>query len=560
MKLFKKIAVAGIGLAMAMGGLCLAGAETKSASAAVNATPVYQSGTPDWGNTTYGCGNKILNNVTWYITNYGGFTNGIGWNTAKQKQTSAVFGPLGSISETSKIGLYQVGSDFANAAKISVSISNYDLVTGNYYIYTSVDAGVTWTQQVKEVLESSTSLIEFNNGSKIGDNVRFAFGFGTSKTTKTRIKIDNIAVFEEVEAKEIESIVISDLSVYVGESKTLSLLADPAGSELPDDLVYEIEDEEVASVDTNGTVTGLKSGSTTVTVSSASKTLSATATITVNAYPFSGVEVGKSYALITKTVSNSIEFTGISSTSTPYGTCAAFTTTPSFTKPLTVVDGLRPGTVAFEFDGKYLSWTTGNSLTSSASVDINSSWVVTLTSGVYKVVNLSTYSLASDNQRVLCGNVNADPQRFATYAYSAKQSDVQFIEAPSAEDEAAALTFAQDFKAALATICADEEANNSTALSAVWADWKADFEALSAGAKECFNTSDDATIAGARSLYAHVVGRYSLATWEGATPVASAAPFGAIMNNNANIMLIAVIALVSIAGVALILKKKASAK
>ena len=85
--------------------------------------------------------------------------------------------------------------------------------------------------------------------------------------------------------------------------------------------------------------------------------------------------------------------------------------------------------------------------------------------------------------------------------------------------------FAQKFNAAMATPCADEDANNATAVSAIWGTWKTNFENLTEGAKEEFGTSNDTDVVQARSLYLHCVSRYGLAAWDDA-PSSSNELFG----------------------------------
>jgi hypothetical protein len=114
--------------------------------------------------------------------------------------------------------------------------------------------------------------------------------------------------------------------------------------------------------------------------------------------------------------------------------------------------------------------------------------------------------------------------------------------------------FANNVLNTLAEPCADPEADNSAAVEAVWEDLKWEFEIFSGKMKEAFNTSDDETIARARTLYSHIVAKYGLSTWEGATPVASATSPLAIVSNNAT--LIIVISSISLAAIALVLLKK----
>lgn len=427
-KIFSKIAVVAVGAAMAIGVGVAASKKIARADAAVSNTPMYESGTPDWG-TSYTNGEKTLNSVNWYATCVGN-TSSIGWNSDKQRGTndSAEKGPLASISETSKYGLYQTSGDFSKAAKITVTVSNSDSVTGTWYIYTSTDAGANWTEATTGTLTASTTTLEFNNGSAIGESVRFAFGFGTAKTTKTRISLANIAVYAEIEDKDIESIEASDVAMYAGEVKDVLISANPEGAQLPSDLVYTIDDPTIISI-SNGAITGLKSGSTSVEVhSEATPTLTDTFTVTVSAYPLEGLEVGKRYAIIgTYTpdggTATNYQLTALNTAgTTPFADATAYEGSYDSSIYVEVEEGLREGTVAFKLGDDYLAWESGNSLKGVASVNESSSWVVTLNESVLEIVNLSTFGSLSPRYLRL----NGYNTRFA--CYTSGQNPVEFVE------------------------------------------------------------------------------------------------------------------------------------
>lgn len=157
---------------------------------------IYDSGSPSFG-SGYACGNSTLNNVQWYCTTRGNNTC-LGWNKSSQnKSADAVMGPISAITETTKYGMYMNASDFANAIKISVTFDNSDSVTGTWYIFGSTNSGTSWSTLSTGTLASSTTSIEYTATAKIGNTVRFGFGFGTSKTTGTRISISKIQVWEE---------------------------------------------------------------------------------------------------------------------------------------------------------------------------------------------------------------------------------------------------------------------------------------------------------------------------------------------------------------------------
>ena len=144
-----------------------------------------------------------------------------------------------------------------------------------------------------------------------------------------------------------------------------------------------------------------------------------------------GTDLGGTYAaansisvgdtiVITATVSGkNYELDGFYSTGTAtLGQTAEFTTNVAATLALEVVAGKTDGTYAFKTkDNKYLSWTKGNSLTTSSELNENASWVVTFNdNGTAKIVNATTAASAANDQRVIVFNLNATGKpRFAAY-------------------------------------------------------------------------------------------------------------------------------------------------
>ena len=108
---------------------------------------------------------------------------------------------------------------------------------------------------------------------------------------------------------------------------------------------------------------------------------------------------------------------------TTIGTVVDYTTAPEGLYPLTVVAGSTDNTFAFKTtDGTYLSWASGNSLTTSEEVTNASSWTVTFTeAGAADIYNVGTTS------RKL--QYNASSPRFACYGNSNQQAPYLWKEA-----------------------------------------------------------------------------------------------------------------------------------
>jgi len=122
------------------------------------------------------------------------------------------------------------------------------------------------------------------------------------------------------------------------------------------------------------------------------------------------IAVGDNVVIVCE--SKKMELSSFSTTSTIYGIGTAYTTTPAGTYALEVVEGTSAGTYAFKTsDGKYLAWSSGNSLKTSTTIDANSSWTVTFdANGNATILN------SKDATRKL--QWNASSPRFACYTGS----------------------------------------------------------------------------------------------------------------------------------------------
>ena len=210
-KLFTKIAALALGATMAVGVGVAVGSTSKNAeqvNAGLNSTPVWSSGTPAYG-SGYASGSHTLNGISWFVSNAGNNTC-LGWNKSSQNHNDASSAPLSTISESTKIGTYQSSGGW-NVGKIVVSVTNSDSVSGTWYIWYSTNSGSTWTQATTGTFSSSTTSFTYDHGSNISNSTRFAFGYGCSKTTGTRVSISNIQVYA-YEDKALSSISVTDIS------------------------------------------------------------------------------------------------------------------------------------------------------------------------------------------------------------------------------------------------------------------------------------------------------------------------------------------------------------
>ena len=130
------------------------------------------------------------------------------------------------------------------------------------------------------------------------------------------------------------------------------------------------------------------------------------------------IAVGDVVVLVAETSNVTKELDGFNTSgSNPYGIATDYTTAPVATYPLAVVEGNATSSFAFKTsDNKYLSWTSGNSLTTATSVSNASSWTVVFDGYNAEVSNVGT------SARKL--QYNAGSPRFACYSNSS-QTDVQ---------------------------------------------------------------------------------------------------------------------------------------
>ena len=128
-----------------------------------------------------------------------------------------------------------------------------------------------------------------------------------------------------------------------------------------------------------------------------------------NSYDF---EINDLVALYSE--GSSVELTAINKSGTHYGEGTAYSSKPNGTFPLTVEAGSETGSFAFVNDGNYLSWSSGNSLTTSTTKSENTSWYVIVHDEYTVILN------AAQNSREIWWN-SGNP-RFACYEGKAPSS------------------------------------------------------------------------------------------------------------------------------------------
>jgi hypothetical protein len=164
-----------------------------------------------------------------------------------------------------------------------------------------------------------------------------------------------------------------------------------------------------------------------------------------------------------------VELNGTSTTSTKYGIATAYTDEPAKLDPLTVCEGSSSGTFAFkDSSDKYLYWGSGNSLNRNATLNANTSWNVSFSSGNASIVN------ASDSTRSIRYNANSGQERFACYQNGGQQNVQLWKNIPAGQQNIAntnldvqkvVVSFAKTFNDIMndTNVCSGDYSQRSTA-------------------------------------------------------------------------------------------------
>ena len=188
------------------------------------------------------------------------------------------------------------------------------------------------------------------------------------------------------------------------------------------DIVWSVEDESVLLVDEGEfAVMGEHRESTTLYASLNDKVYgSATVNIidpnihsisynTTSLNKATSISIGDQVVFVHEDSKN--ELTSVTTTGTTFGAVTGYSTNPSGSFMLTIVAGNTNNSYAFKTPSNtYLSWSSGNSLTTSEQINNASSWTITNDNGDFKFTNVGT------TNRVL--QYNSGTPRFACYTSS----------------------------------------------------------------------------------------------------------------------------------------------
>jgi hypothetical protein len=163
---------------------------------------------------------------------------------------------------------------------ISLSQTTLKMVQGQEELITAtVTEGITGTVTW---LSSNTSVVTVNNGT-----IKAVGTSGTADITASVSGTDYSAKCTVTIVSKVTAISVSDLTVEEGSSKQLTVTTTPSSD--TEELTYESDNKDIATVDSTGKVTGVAEGTATITVAGKiSTTVTKTCTVTVKAKEFIG--------------------------------------------------------------------------------------------------------------------------------------------------------------------------------------------------------------------------------------------------------------------------------
>jgi len=261
--------------------------------------------------------------------------------------------------------------------------------------------------------------------------LKFAVSVSSSTSSNRDFQLDNIVItYSSGTSGPVDpnfAWSASTATATIGESFSAPILSNSSDGA----VTYSSSDIGVATIDVNGNVTIVAAGTTTITASVAATSNYNAATDSYTLKVTSATAARGDYEKVTSTADltdgeylivyeeGSLALGSISNTSTKYGIgeeiIISDNTITITNEPVAVLTLGTSGTnytFKSSINNEYLSWTSGNSLTSTSSVSDNSSWTLSFSDG-----NLIMQS-AADNARKL--QYNTGNPRFACYTSDQK--------------------------------------------------------------------------------------------------------------------------------------------
>ena len=419
-KLFKKIAAAFIGMAMAVGVSVAIG---KGSVHKVFATPstIMTFDFEDDGahrtsgsNSYNGTNEYSENNVDISLTNTDSVTSGTPINGSAN-----LLGRVAASSTTScSVLIGPIDLSNYNVTGISYKIQGVSSMSilGQYSVN-----GTSWTN-----LESSSSCpssitTKSYQTLSIEEPESFYFKLTVSVSSSTKSKRDYqfddlVITGESTSTKSLDSISCSNQEIEVTSNVNLStqLSFDPQDAANKNVSYLLKSGDDCVDLDTEtGVVLGVKSGLAIVTITPEDTNADPIdVTITVNAISAPTITIGDQFVIYAEDTTGKSELSSIN-TSNNFGVATAFTgDAPAKTYVLDTEDGYFENTVAFKNGSNYLALNSGaNQLHVGTTVNANTSWIVSfdettgdaqLNNGAYPARSIQFNRPATGDPRFAC--------------------------------------------------------------------------------------------------------------------------------------------------------------
>lgn len=401
-KIFTKIASISAGLSLAIGVGIAVGAGQRSAVKVSAAEQKFYTldGTITGGSSQYATESDITQgSYSWKIT---GNTTQNPWRIGGNSLTG-VDRPIYSttpINETvSKISL-------TLGAGSSITLNSFSLTIAS----DSNFANVIETQTVAPSCNGTTDYTPSAGKTWQNAYYKLVFNVTVSSTSNKFIQLSSVAFFKE-SANPRGTIELQNLDVinFSGNSDSLSYTWTPAkgSSATISSHAWTSSDTNVATI-SGDTIQFVAPGPFKVTLNATDSIGEEYEVASKQLYVSEeyGFEIGDTVALYSGAVS--MEMTSINKDgSTHYGVGTTYVNAPNGTYLLTVEEGNAAGSLSFVNDANYLSWSSGNSLTTKPTKDDNSSWFVVY-DGTYSLI----INAASTTREIWWNSTNP---RFACY-------------------------------------------------------------------------------------------------------------------------------------------------
>lgn len=373
-KLFTKIASLTLGLALAAGAGAFLGsraAESASATEAVYAEAIFTAANQPENSSYTGTFTNTTNGFSWTVANFNNNKNA--WSgviKCGRKDNASV----GTITTAAAVPV-----------KITKASINITAVTSSKVNSIKLFGGASGTTELGSfAVGTGTKEVSIAAGSQSTNQI-YKFSFDcASGSSNGLVSINSVKLYYESTAP-VGTLTIDPISnrvLAVGDSGTLSYSFEPASGDSATitSATWSSSDSTVVSV-SESSYTAEAPGTFKISLSAKDSNgqnynVSGELCFVSNALSFS---TGDDVAIVNlaKDAITTHELTGINKDgSNHYGTAAEYSDDPSGTYRLTVGVGSLAQTYTFSNDGNFISWSSGNSLSSTTSVTDNSSWYV----------------------------------------------------------------------------------------------------------------------------------------------------------------------------------------